>query len=132
MDGMPELAPTAPGAQCRQWLQDTPASAFVFMGVAVLEAVTVISYAGVAISALIEDTYLDYVAIARGLGAEWVSPNHLWIDRPMIEALHAAGVRVAVWTVNEDGDVDRAAAMGVDAIITDDPERTRARLATRR
>lgn len=87
---------------------------------------------GVAISALIEDTYLDYVAIARGLGAEWVSPNHLWIDRPMIEALHAAGVRVAVWTVNEDADVDRAAAMGVDAIITDDPERTRARLAARR
>jgi glycerophosphoryl diester phosphodiesterase len=41
-------------------------------------------------------------------------------------------VRVAVWTVNDDADVDRAAAMGVDAIITDDPERTRARLATRR
>lgn len=86
----------------------------------------------VAISALVEDTYLDYVALARGLGAEWVSPNHLWIDGPMVAALHAAGVRVAVWTVNDDADVDRAAAMGVDAIITDDPEHTRARLAARR
>jgi glycerophosphoryl diester phosphodiesterase len=87
---------------------------------------------GVAISALVEDTYLDHVALARGLGADWVSPNHLWIDRPMVEALHAAGVRVAVWTVNDDADLDRVVAMGVDAIITDDPERTRARLAARR
>ena len=77
---------------------------------------------GLAISALVEGTYLDLVAIARGLGAEWVSPEHLWIDRPMVEALHRAGVRVAVWTVNGEADVARARALGVDAIITDDPE----------
>ena len=41
------------------------------------------------------------------------------------------GLCVAVWTVNGKADIDRMAALGVDAIVTDYPGRVRERLAER-
>jgi hypothetical protein len=51
-----------------------------------------------------------------------VSPNHLWITRDDVERLHAAKLRVVPWTANEEADWRRLLALGVDGIITDDPE----------
>jgi glycerophosphoryl diester phosphodiesterase len=43
-------------------------------------------------------------------------------NRPaLIPALHAAGNRAYVWTVNETGDVDLVTRLGADGIITDRP-----------
>lgn len=42
---------------------------------------------------------------------------------------HALGLRVDVWTVNEDADIRRLAALGVDGIITDRPAHAKALLA---
>lgn len=39
-----------------------------------------------------------------------------------VAAFHRAGRTVAVWTVDEEAEMKRQAAMGVDAIITDQPD----------
>ena len=48
-----------------------------------------------------------------------------------VSRMIASGTRVHVWTVNEAADVDLCTDFGVDAIITDKPEETRARLRSR-
>lgn len=45
-----------------------------------------------------------------------------------VERVHEAGHDVFVWTVNDGADVDRCRDAGVDAIITDRPRATMARL----
>ncbi len=40
----------------------------------------------------------------------------------LVERAHERGVRVNVWTVNDDADVVRMAAAGVDAVVTDVPD----------
>ena len=40
-----------------------------------------------------------------------------------VEAAHAKGVQVHVWTPNETADMERLLSMGVDGIITDRPDR---------
>jgi glycerophosphoryl diester phosphodiesterase len=74
------------------------------------------------IAALIEGTALDFVAVARSLNAEIISPEHLFLTREAVAALHAAKIRVIPWTANTAEDWDRLIAFGVDGIITDDPE----------
>ncbi len=44
------------------------------------------------------------------------------LARPeLVDALHAAGVRVVVYTLNKDAQWDAVTALGVDGIVTDDP-----------
>jgi glycerophosphoryl diester phosphodiesterase len=45
-----------------------------------------------------------------------------------VERIHAAGKKLLVWTVNEPSDVELAARLGVDGIITDRPAEVRATL----
>jgi len=64
----------------------------------------------------------DPVQTLRRLGARTLSLHHEACTPELAAALHAAGFRLAAWTVN---DADRArtlARMGVDALIGDDPE----------
>lgn len=69
----------------------------------------------------------DLVALARREGVPWVGPRHTRVTADSVAALHAAGVKVFAWTANSPRDQDRLAALGVDAVGTDDP----ARLVTR-
>ncbi len=48
------------------------------------------------------------------------------VTEARVRALHAAGKRVNVWTVNEPDEARRLAALGVDGIITDVPAVLRA------
>jgi glycerophosphoryl diester phosphodiesterase len=45
------------------------------------------------------------------------------VSKPVIEAVHAFGVEVHVWTVNEPVHITRLLEWGVDGIMTDDPAR---------
>lgn len=53
---------------------------------------------------------------ARALGIDTVSPAR-------VRAYHRAGVEVHVWTVNEEAEMRRILALGVDGIVTDRADR---------
>lgn len=83
------------------------------------------------LSALTAEDRPDYAALARGLGAEYVSPDQEWLSAADVRAAHDAGVKVAPWTANDEAQWARLAGMGVDAIITDYPAELRAWLDRR-
>jgi glycerophosphoryl diester phosphodiesterase len=62
--------------------------------------------------------------------ANVLSLHHALASRAAIATVHALGAPVLVWTVNEPEVVERLAASGADAIISDDPEMVRQVLAT--
>ena len=66
-------------------------------------------------------------AAAGGLAG--VNPPLSGLDAAMVTRAHARGLALHCWTVNEDADLDRCLAWGVDAIITDEPARALARRA---
>ncbi len=73
---------------------------------------------------------LSFLFAAHGLspidvkqfGTTFVSPNVGWITEEKVNLLHAANVGVLPWTANTRPDWERLILMGVDGIITDDPE----------
>lgn len=64
---------------------------------------------------------------AKRFGAGAIHPNVLipLNDAGLVHHCHDAGIAVNVWTVNEEPDIALLAGLGVDAIITDAPERAR-------
>ena len=54
------------------------------------------------------------------LPAAYIVPHYRMLSPRLIEKLHAAGKQVVTWTVNDPRKMQRAAAMGVDGIISDD------------
>jgi len=73
------------------------------------------------VSFLNSDDRPDIAAMTTGLKADVYSPHHLWITRPDVDAMHAAGIEVHPWTANTPAEWERLIGMGVDGIITDDP-----------
>lgn len=74
------------------------------------------------IAMLISDDFPPLVPIALALKAEIISPHHEWITAEAVDELHAAQVRVIPWTANDPAAWTRLQKIGVDGIITDDPE----------
>jgi glycerophosphoryl diester phosphodiesterase len=64
---------------------------------------------------------LDLAAYAERLGATWVYPQYRYVDREMVESLHAKSIRVVPWTPNRDRDWARLRDAGCDGVITDFP-----------
>jgi glycerophosphoryl diester phosphodiesterase len=60
---------------------------------------------------------------ARALGLWALHPQLPYVTRELVEAAHAASLRVNVWTVNDPADIARLAAWGVDGVMSDFPER---------
>jgi len=58
-------------------------------------------------------------------GADGVSIHYDFVDEELVEDLHSAGYKVAVWTVNDPAKALELANLGVDYIITDVPEKVR-------
>jgi glycerophosphoryl diester phosphodiesterase len=46
---------------------------------------------------------------------------HRLVTPETIRAAHAAGLEMHVWTVNEEADIRRLLAMGVDGVMSDWP-----------
>lgn len=70
-------------------------------------------------------------AIKAAGGRNW-SPNTANITPALVAEAHGLGLKVYVWTVNAELDMERFISMGVDGITTDRPDlanRVRARLA---
>ena len=55
--------------------------------------------------------------------AQVYCPGYLFVDAEQVRQLHAAGVRVLPWTVNEPEHWQRLLDWGVDGITTDVPDR---------
>lgn len=74
-------------------------------------------------SLLTSDNHFDFASVARGLGADIVSPDSHWITKDDVARLHRAGVQVHPWTVNDEAGWAAMLELGVDGIITDYPEK---------
>jgi glycerophosphoryl diester phosphodiesterase len=61
--------------------------------------------------------------LAEGLDARSVHPLWSLIDAPVVQQAHDRDCKVIAWTVNEPEQIARLAALGVDGIISDYPER---------
>lgn len=59
---------------------------------------------------------------ARELGAGMVSLELRWLDADTVERCRAAGIKVISWTVNTDEELARARELGLDGVVTDQPE----------
>ena len=62
------------------------------------------------------------IAWAVRLGASDAGLEHTLADAPVMAAARAAGVRVGVWTVNDEPAMRRVIALGVDVLTSDRPD----------
>ncbi|MGR6913201.1 glycerophosphodiester phosphodiesterase family protein [[Actinomadura] parvosata] len=67
----------------------------------------------------------DVPAAARDAGATTLSPEHVMVDETLMAQASAAGLDVAVWTVNDPALGARMLDLGVAGIVTDYPDRMR-------
>ncbi|MFI0448149.1 glycerophosphodiester phosphodiesterase family protein [Actinomadura sp. 6N118] len=67
----------------------------------------------------------DPARAALDIGATVLSPEHSITTPELVTAAHSLALPVVVWTVNEPADMSRFVSYGVDAIVTDYPDRLR-------
>jgi glycerophosphoryl diester phosphodiesterase len=60
-------------------------------------------------------------ALTAGVGARAMTLSHRVVSPAAVERCHEHGIAVFVWTVNRPEVVRRLDALGVDAVISDDP-----------
>jgi len=68
---------------------------------------------------------VDPAGLVSSSGAAGLAVRYSYVDRGLVEALHASGFLVAAWTVNEPEALRRLEGLGVDIVVTDDPCRAR-------
>lgn len=73
----------------------------------------------------------DWIASAVAAGATMISPEDVLTTAESVTDAHSLGLPVSVWTVNEPDEMARFLDLGVDAIVTDYPDRLRAVLESR-
>jgi glycerophosphoryl diester phosphodiesterase len=69
--------------------------------------------------------------LVRQADAQGYGPDLEFLDERQVRELHAAGLRVIPWTVNDPADWERLLAWGVDGLTTDYPDRLAAFLQAR-
>ena len=74
------------------------------------------------LSALFRDKPDDWLEAAEAVGADIISPHHSLLGRKDVEQIQEAGLAVIPWTANSRRQWTRLLKLGVDGIITDDPE----------
>ena len=68
---------------------------------------------------------IDPVTPLVAAGADTLWQESGLIDAALVEAVHASGRRVIAWTVNDDDEARRLAALGVDGLCGNWPDRLR-------
>lgn len=66
--------------------------------------------------------------VARALGCTAVHAEHPLVDAALVARAHAKRIAVTAWTVDAGEEMMRLRGLGVDAVVTNDPGRTRALL----
>jgi glycerophosphoryl diester phosphodiesterase len=76
-------------------------------------------------AALFDRVFTDQSVITRAteVGAMAVALHHRLARKNLVEKAKQAGLHVAAWTVDDPIWIDRARAIGIDALITNDPAR---------
>ena len=69
---------------------------------------------------LFERDTADVLDVLARTGARDVWPHWKLVDAVLVKAIHAAGGRVIVWTVNDAALASRLVDMGVDGLCGDD------------
>ena len=64
----------------------------------------------------------DALALAAGRGHRALLPRHEAVAPDLVAAVHAAGLAVPAWTVDDPDRIRAMAAAGVDAVITNVPD----------
>lgn len=84
------------------------------------------------LSALTEADERDFTVIAKEAGASIVSPHYHLVTPAKTASARAAGLEIVPWTANTPAEWERLADAGVNAIISDDPEKLIAWLKQRK
>ncbi|RRQ50431.1 glycerophosphodiester phosphodiesterase [Maribacter algicola] len=79
----------------------------------------------VQLAVLTEENPVDAIPVAKELNAVAINPYFKNLDLEIANQIREAGLKIYVWTVNEDFDIDAMKKIGVDGIITNYPERVR-------
>lgn len=74
------------------------------------------------LAVLADAVMLDLPEYCRALKADYFHPCIDTCRQDVVEGCHAAGIKVNPWTVNGRSAWGRAMNIGVDGIVTDDPE----------
>lgn len=75
--------------------------------------------------------YLRHLAATWWLRLRALHPHHRLVTPDRVAAAHRQGLQVNTWTVNDEADLARVVACGVDGIVTDYPARVVAWLDAR-
>ena len=66
--------------------------------------------------------YDDWKSILELVGADYIHPEDSYLTRERVDAFHAAGFGVNVWTVDDPGRANQLANWGVDGVISNCPQ----------
>jgi glycerophosphoryl diester phosphodiesterase len=78
------------------------------------------------LSYLIEETQKTTAAeviASLGFKPDVISPAYEMVDASFVHDFHQQKMKIIVWTVNQEADIKKMAALGVDGIISDYPNR---------
>ncbi len=74
----------------------------------------------------VETTLLFTRPLRVATGARTIGPRHELVNRELLDAAHALGLRVVPWTVNDVRRLAELIDLGVDGLVTDEPALARA------
>ncbi len=101
----------------KKMLESSIVSSFIHSSLSAIKDLNPAIFTGLLIEHEVED-FIDYV---QQFSADAFHPNQSILTKEMVEGCHAAGLKVHVWTVNDESDMTMFLDWGVDGIITDMP-----------
>ncbi len=75
------------------------------------------------VGALLEGIPLDHGAFAHNMNVPVIGASKNHIDQAYVDAIHASGMKVVVFTADDPDDIADMKALGVDGIISNYPDR---------